>query len=81
MKIKNYFQGAFFLKKHKKQFLMWDILCFFSDSTKTVKLLAVDFYEVIVVSASFLSTIYHLIEISNSFVNSILLPFNTRKEW
>ncbi len=41
------------------------ILCLISDSTKTIRLLALDFYEVIV-DSGFVLINYHLIEISSS---------------
>ena len=42
-----------------------NILCFISDSTKTIRSLALDFYEGIV-DSGFALVNYHLIEISNS---------------
>ncbi len=41
-----------------------NILCVISDSTKTIRLLALDFYEVIV-DSGFALINYHLIEISS----------------
>ncbi len=43
-----------------------NILCLVSDSTKTIRLLALDFYEVIV-GSGFALINYHLIEISSSY--------------
>jgi hypothetical protein len=37
--------------------ILWNVLCLISDSTETIRFLALDFYEVIV-------DIYHLIELS-----------------
>ncbi len=41
------------------------LLCLISDSTKTIRLLALDFYEAIV-DSGFALTNYHFIEISSS---------------
>ncbi len=44
---------------------LYKILCLITDSTKTIRLLALDFYEVIV-NSGFALINYHLIEISSS---------------
>ena len=44
---------------------LYKILCLISDSTKTIRLLALDFYEAIV-DSGFALINYHLIEISSS---------------
>ena len=59
-----------FLKIVKKSIFLLNISCLIFDSTKTIRLLALNFYEMIV-DSGFALINYHLIEISarNLIVN------------
>ena len=54
-----------FLKIVKKSIFLLNISCLIFDSTKTIRLLALNFYEMIV-DSGFALINYHLIEISSS---------------